>query len=206
MERPGIERLRAHLRGHNRRVLGLTIATFFFAAGFWAGLYFVVWWMFLIVGTATKPFDFHPVAGPLFRAFAATAVVLCVFAWVGRRMRPNEAARDHKSFGEHFLDVVLAVPRLTLAVFGTGGAAARLSDRELEHAWDILRRMNEGEKPVRVNELPVDIPNAGMRDKIVLGLQLSGLIEIKPSAAGPVLAFRDEHARRLAQERVRLRV
>jgi hypothetical protein len=44
-----------------------------------------------------------------------------------------------------------------------------------------------------------------MREKIVLALQLSGLVEIRPSSDGPVLAFQNAQARRLAQERVRLR-
>jgi hypothetical protein len=162
--------------------------------------------MFLIAGTATKAADFHPVAGPLIRGFAATGVLLCAWAWMGRLMRPNEAARDHKSFGEHVADVVLAVPRLTLAVVGTGGAAARLSDEELGYAWEMLRRMNEGERPVRVSELPVDIPDGEMRRKIVMALQVSGVIEIRASAGGAVLGFKNDEARRLAQERVRLRV
>jgi nitrate reductase NapE component len=205
MEHPGIERLRAHLQRHNRRVLGLMAAMFLIAAVLWVGLYFVVWWMFLIAGTAAKAADFHPVAGPLMRGFAATGVLLCASAWIGRLMRPNEAARDHKNFGEHLMDVVLAVPRLTLAVVGTGGATARLSEPELEYAWEILRRMNEGERPVRVSELPVEIPDAVMRRKIVLALQLSGVIEIRASAGGAVLGFKNAEARRLAQERVRLR-
>ena len=200
-----MERLREHLRRHNRRVLALTIVTFAAAAALWAGLYFVTWWLFLLGGTAAKPFDFQPAAGPLARGFAATAVLLCLFAWMGRRMRPNEAARDHKSLGEHFLDVLLAVPRVTLSIFGTGGAAARLSESELEHAWTLLRRMDEAGKPVPVQELPVDIPDPGMRDKIVLALQLSGLIEVRSTSSGPVLAFQNAKARRLAQERVRLR-
>jgi hypothetical protein len=206
MENPGMERLRAHLRAHNRRVLGLTIATFAVVAVLWAGLYFVAWWMFLIAGTATKSVDFHPNAEALVRGFAATAVLLCVLAWIGRSLRRNEAARDRKGFWEHFLDVVLAVPRLTLAVFGLSGAAARLSDQELEHAWKLLNRMNERDTPVRVSELPVEIPDAPARHKIVEALQLTGLVEIRPSAGGPVLGFRDEEARLLAQDRVRLRV
>ena len=200
-----MERLRAHLRRHNRRVLALTIATFIVAAALWAALYFVAWWLLLLAGTAAKPFDFQPSAGPLARGFTATAVLLCVFAWISRRMRPNEAARDRKGFGEHFLDVLLAVPRVTLTIFGTGAAAARLNDSELEHAWNLLRRMNEADTPVAVHELPVDIPDPAMRNKIVLALQLSGVIEIRPSATGRVLAFRNDEARHVAQERVRLR-
>ena len=60
-------------------------------------------------------------------------------------------------------------------------------------------------EPVPVQELPVDIPDSAMRDKIVLALQLSGLIEIRPTSSGPVLAFQNQKARRMAQDRVRLR-
>jgi len=205
VDRHGIERLRAHLGRHNRRVLALTIATFAVAAALWLVLYFVTWWLFLLAGTVAKPLDFQPAAGPLARGFTATAVLLCLFAWIARRLRPNEAARDHKSIGEHFLDVLLAVPRVTLAIFGTGAAAARLSETELEHAWNLLQRMNDAGKPLPMHGLPVDIPDPAMRNKIVLALQLSGLLEIRPSATGPLLAFRDERARHLAQKRVRLR-
>jgi hypothetical protein len=203
MEHPGMERLRAHLQRHNRRVLWLTIATFLFAAALWFALYFVTFWLFLLGHTAVSPFDFQPASGPLVRGFAATAVVLCLFAWVARRMRPNEAARDHKSFVEHFVDVLLAVPRVTLAIFGMSTAAARLSDAELEHAWRLLVRLNDGTIPMQ--SLPVDIPDPSMRNRIVLALQLGDLIDIRPTSTGPVIAFRNEKARLLAQERVRLR-
>ena len=205
MENPGKERLRAHLRRHNRRVLGLTILTSIAAIVLWAGLYFVAWWLFLIAVTVARPFDFQPVAGPLVRGFAATAAVLCLSAWIARRLRPNEAARDHKGIAESAMDVLLAVPRVTLAIFGTGAASARLSETELEQAWDLLRRMNESEKPIRVQELPVDIPDASAREKIILALQLSALIELRQTSLGPVLAFRNAQARRLAEDRVRLR-
>ncbi len=200
-----MERLRSHLRRHNRRVLALTIGTFVVVVALWAVLYFVAWWMFVLAAAIAKPFDFQPTAGPLLRVFVATVGLLCACAWWSRFLRPNQAPKDYKSPGEHFLDVVLAVPRLTLAIFGTGGAAARLNDGELEHAWNLLRQMNERDLPVHVSELPVDIPDPAMRHKIVLALQLSGLVEIRPGAGGPVFAFPDDQARRLAQERVRLR-
>lgn len=200
-----MDRLREHLRLHNRWVLALTLLTFVAAVALWAGVYFAVWWLFVLGGTAVRPLDFHPEAGALVRGFATTALLLCVFAWISRRLRPNQAPRDHKGLGEHLLDVLLAIPRVTLAVFGTGGAAARLSDNELEHAWQLLRRMSAEGKPVPMQALPVEIPDPTMRNKIVLALQLSGLIEIRTTAGGPVLAFRNEEARRLAQEKVRLR-
>ena len=149
--------------------------------------------------------SFRPAAGPVERGFAATAVLLCVLAWMSRRLRPNEAPRDRKSFGENLMDLVLAVPRVTLAIFGTGAAAARLDESELQYAWELLRRMNEADKSVPMHQLPVEIPDARMRKKIVLALQLSGLIEIRPTDSGPVLAFRNEEARKMGESRVRLR-
>ncbi len=118
---------------------------------------------------------------------------------------PNEAARDHTSLTGHFLDVILAVPRVTLAIFGLTSATARLNDRELEFAWTLLRRMHNAPKPLPIQSLPVEIPDPSMRDKIVLALQLGGLVEIRPTLQGPVLAFRNDKARDFAQERVRLR-
>ncbi len=200
-----MERLREHLHRHNRWVLALTIMTFVAAATLWAGLYFAAWWLFLLAWTVSRPLDTFPDAGPLIRGFAATGAFLCLLAWVARRLQPNDAARDRKGFGGHFLDVLLAVPRMTLSILGTAGAAARLSDQELEQAWLLLLRMNQAHRPVPIQALPVEIPDSAMRDRIVLALQLSGLIEIRPSSDGQVLAFQNDKARQLAQERVRLR-
>jgi len=204
METSGTERLRRHLRRHNRNVLGLTIATVIVAAGLWVGLYFVVWWLFLLGGTVATP-DFQPVPGRLLRGFIATGALLCAFAWVSSLLRPSVSPQDRKNFWEHCLDVVLAVPRVTLSIFGTGGAVARLSDEELEYAWNLLRMMEEAGKPVAMQELPVEIPDRQMRRRIVTALQLSGLIEVRSTRTGRGLVFRNEEARRLAQERVRLR-
>lgn len=200
-----MERLRAHLHRHNRFVLALTIATFCISASLWVALYFVIWWLYLLGGTAIRPFDFHPVSGPLIRGFVATVVLFCAIAWNLRLSRLNDAVRDHKGIAENALNVLLAVPRLTLSMFGTGAAAARLDNTELSHAWQILRRMNESDTPILVSELPINIPDSEMRYKILTALQLAALIEIRASPIGAILAFRDNKARLLAQERVRLR-
>ena len=124
---------------------------------------------------------------------------------MSRKLRQNHAPQDHKGIGGHLVDLVLAVPRVTLSVFGTGGAAARLNDTELGYAWALLRRMDESNAPLPMQSVPVEIPNEAMRNKILLTLQLSGLIEIRTPRAGPVIAFANPEAREVAQERVRLR-
>ena len=189
----------------NRRVLLLTALTFAAAAALWTVLYFVVWWFFLLANTVTKPLDFHPASAPVVRGFTASALLLCLSAWIARRVRPDETPRDHKGFVGHFIDLLLAVPRLTISIFGTGGAAVRLSDLELNHAWHLLRRMDEAGNPVALQTLPVDIPDSTQRNHILMALQYTGLIEIRATAAGPVLAFRSSEARRLLQDKARLR-
>jgi len=202
---PGIERLQEHLRRHNRSVLGLTLLTAGAAIALWTFLYCMVWWLFILGGTVFSFASFTPSAGIFFRCFLATAVLLCIGAWLSRKLRPNQAPRDHKGAGEHFMDLLLAVPRITLAIFGTGAAAARLNDAELESAWLLLRRMDRAGGPLPAQMVPVEIPNAAMRDKIIMALQFSGLIEMRPSSDGPVLAFQNAKARRLAQDKVRLK-
>jgi hypothetical protein len=200
-----MDHLREHLRRHNRWVLGLTFVTLAAAVLLWGTLYLAVYWLFLLGGTAAAPLEFHPNAGPLTRGFAATAILLCLFAWIARRVHPDESARDHKGLGGHLLDLLLAIPRVTLAIFGTSAAAARLNDRELEEAWFLLQRMKDAGGRLPMQALPVDIPDPRARKHIILALQLSSLIDILPTASGPVLTFKNEQARFLAEEKVRLR-
>jgi hypothetical protein len=202
---PGIERLQEHLRRHNRSVLGLTLLTAGAAIACWTILYCLVWWLFILGGTVLSLEGFNPSARIFFRCFLASALLLCLGAWISRKLRPNQAPRDHKGAGEHLMDLLLAVPRITLAIFGTGAAAARLTDAELESAWHLLRRMDRAGGPLPVQLVPVEIPDAAMREKIIMALQFSGLIEMRATSDGPVLAFQNAEARRLAQEKVRLR-
>jgi len=205
MGEDGIARLKEHLRQHNRSVLLLTLATFVISACLWAGLYFVVWWLFLFFGSAVKSIDFHPASSPVFRTFAAVSGLLCIVAWLTGWLRPNPKPQDHKSIGGHFLDLLLAVPRVTISVFGTGGAAARLNDTELEYAWNLLRRLEETDRQLPIQSLPVEIPDSTMRNKILLTLQLSRLIQIRATRTGTFVAFANPEAREVAQERVKLR-
>jgi len=201
-----MERLREHLHQHNQWVLALTLLTFVAAVILWALLYFFVVWISVFMSAAIAPIDYHPPKGEVLGGFIIGAVVLCAVAWIVRRLHPNEIPEDNKGLGGHLLDLLLAVPRVTLSIFGNSGAAARLTDEELGHAWHLLRRMDEAENPVPMQMLPVDIPDGKMREKIILTLQVANLIEIRPTSTGPVLVFRNKEARQLTQERVRLRV
>jgi hypothetical protein len=206
MEDPGIERLKEHFRRHNRWVLLLAVLTAFISALIWAAVYFTVYWLVLLAGSIADV-NYQPKPGEVLRSCAIATATLLAIAWAARRVRPNAAARDKKHFFEHLLDVLLALPRMTLSIVGTGSASARLNREELQHALDLLHRMDESRKPLPIQYLPVDIPNAKMRDRILLALQYSGIIEIRTNReTGPVLVFRSQEVRELAQDRVRLHV
>ena len=205
LDPPSVARLRAHLRQHNRRVLGLTLMTSSVSIILWLILWVATWWLLIFFDAFTHPLLYQPSPAPHARAFILTALILCLVAWITRRLRPNQAPRDHTPIREHLLDILLALPRLTLSIFGTANAAARLTDPELHLAWTLLRRMDQAQSPIPLQSLPVDIPDPATRDKILLTLQLSDLIELRPTSAGPVLAFPNAQARRLTQDRVRLR-
>lgn len=200
-----MERLRAHLRRHNRKVALLSFLTLAGALLLWGVLCFVALWLFLLGNSVVKPLDWRPSPRPLLLAFAGAAALLCCVAWLLRRLRPNEAPRDHKGLWEIALDILLAVPRMTLAVAGTARARARLNEHELQLAWDLLRRMSDSAGPLPLHTLPLEIPGPAAREKILLALQLSELIDLRRRDSGPVLTFRNDAARQLAADRVRLR-
>lgn len=165
----------------------------------------MTWWIYLLSNGAVQAPDWQPSERPLQLWFAGVGAFLCVAAWMMRRARPNVAARDHKSAWEVLLDFVLAVPRLTLSVFGTATARVRLDEEQLALAWNLLRRMREAGKPMPLYEVPLELPEEERRERVLLALQLSELIEVRRSKDGGVLAFCNEGARKMAEERVRLR-
>lgn len=206
MDELGVARLREHFRKHNQWVLGLMAGTIVVTAALWVALYWLTWWLFILGGTALESTDFHPEQGPVMRGFAAVAILMCGVAWVLQLMRQDARVKDRRGVPGHILDLVLMAPRMTISVFGTGRAVALLNDDDLRHAWRLLQRMRDARSAVPVQTLPLDIPDSTMRNRIILALQLSGVIDVRAASTGPVLAFKDDKARELALEKVRLRV
>src|ERR1043166_9364201 len=124
------DRLRAIFSQHNRRVIGLTIATALVAAASWMLLYFIAYWFVLLALTAAKSLEAQ--MPPHFsHVFFAIAGALCVLAWWLRRISPDEYPRDKKFVWEILLDFILAVPRMTLAIGGKLSALQRLNEHKL---------------------------------------------------------------------------
>jgi hypothetical protein len=170
-------RVRSCFYHHNCEVLLLVGLTVLGAAALWGLIYVGVYWVTLIFLAATRGMDAQP-PELLPALFIYTAALLVAVAWLWRDLIPDRGVPDKKPAWEHALDLLLAVPRATLAVWGSLRAWQSLSAPELELAADLLERIEE-ERRIPVYRLPLEIPDRGMRRRIVLGLQWVQLVDVR---------------------------
>ncbi len=174
--------VRREIARHNRRVALIALFTFAVAAGLWIVLYAVCAWVLMIaciaIGTerSVLPHGFTT----LYLTAAACAVG---YAWIDRHFTPNDIPRDDKSYGEIASDLLLALPRITLAVPGTLRAWLRLTRDESELAAAFLHHLGH-ERRIPLHSVPLDIPGEPARFRILFALQILEAIDLR----------RDEHA------------
>jgi hypothetical protein len=118
--------------------------------------------------------------------FGVCAGVLLLCAGVRQGLRRNEAPRDRKALYEHIIDVILALPATSLAVWGNLSAWFWLNHRELRQATRLLEWILE-ERRLPLSSTPVVIPNDARREKIVLGLMLTGILDLRNDEGRPYL-------------------
>ena len=203
--RPGIPpALWAHFAAHNRQVIFLALAALAGALGFWALLYGMLYWVLLLVSSAAGGLDAR--VTPFFtEAFIASALLLCGLVLFAQHVGPRrQSPRDHKPFTEHFADILLMVPRMTLFVWSVLSAYQFLDKKEMRLAWRLLQRI-ENERKVSVSSVPLDIPDQKMREKILTALQLVELVDFRKSEGDWTLRLKDDKARKLCQRMVRIR-
>lgn len=215
---PALKRLRAHFARHNRLVLGLSLVTFLAAGASWALLYAAAYWLVLLSLSVSRGADaMAPQAFPF--VFAGVALALCLLAWLMRRHSPDGLPRDRKRPWELALDLLLMVPRMTLATGETLTAWISLDRHEASLALALLRRI-EHEKTLPVHAVPAEIPDVRAREKILIALQVSDLVVSRRTEGGNargaggggadgrvlILALHSEVARELCREYVRLRL
>ncbi|SRR5260221_8656856 len=169
--------LRAHLAAHNFRVALISLVTLIAAVALWFALHAVARWLTLLFLSAVKGTDAQMPAAiePIFWSAAAALLAL---AWIDRRLRPDDRPKDHKSTGEIVWEFVLAIPRVTLAVWGTLSAWQHLDDRELAEAVALIERLSLDHR-LRLSSMPLEIPNSARRFKILFALQLVQVIDIR---------------------------
>ena len=141
----------------------------------------------------------HPLQSFL-PVFAGCALLLCLLAWIVRKIRPNYFPVDHKPMFEIFMDIILVLPRITLAVWGNYSARQVPTERELRAAWRLLQAIGEMDhRKMNINQLPLEIPKPRLRARVVFLLQLVGLVDVRRYHDGLWLVMQGERARRLVR-------
>ena len=168
--------LRRHFARHNLRVSLLAVGTLLAAVALWLILYAVCCWLILLALTVVDvPQPRIPRGFSIL--FGVAALCAVIYAWIDRRLTPNDMPRDDREPGEIVADFILAIPRVTLTVGGTLAAWQRLTDAELFQAAALLHRLAE-EPRVPMSGVPLEIPDSAARLKILFALQLTQVIDI----------------------------
>ena len=162
---------------HNLQVAGIALFTLIVAVGLWVVLYAVCCWVVLFFQTAVGT---SRVALPhgFTLVFAVAAACSVGYAWLDRRLTPNDVPRDDKSPGEITADFILALPRITLAIWGTLSAAVSLTAHERDEAATFLHRLVR-ERRIPLHSVPLDITDATARFRILFALQLLEVIDLR---------------------------
>ena len=169
--------LRSHLAAHNLRVALLAALTLVAALALWYVLHLAAHWLALLFVTAVQGTDAR-VPAAVENIFWFAAAALLAVAWIDRQLRPDDRPKDHKSAAEIVWEIALAIPRLTLSVWGTLSAWQHLDARERAEAVALLEHLAQ-ERRIRLSSMALEIPNAPRRFKILFALQLVQIIDIR---------------------------
>jgi hypothetical protein len=169
--------LRAHLTRHNLGVLFFAFVTFLLAVALWILLYGVACWLILLAVSA-EGFSDVGIPRTFLRWFIALALVSIAWALICRRSFRREIAVDKKPFWEVALEILLAIPRVTLSMFGTISAWRRLSAPELEQAASFILRLS-AERRMALPSVPQEIPDPRTRERVLLTLQILQIIDLQ---------------------------
>lgn len=169
--------LRREIAAHNRQVLLIAAFTLFVAALLWTVLFAVCCWAVLFVLTIRGEPD--PALPRGFGVlFAVAALCSVIYAWLDSRLPRHAFPRDDKRPVEIAADFLLALPRITLAVWGTLRAWLWLNRAERVLAAEFLHRLQRA-RHVAMHSVPLDIPGEPQRFRILFALQIIRVIEMR---------------------------
>jgi hypothetical protein len=169
--------LRSHVRSHNVSVIAASGVALLVSGVGWLLLYGAASWFTIIgntirmLGDAGLPASFHTVC---FTVFAIIMGFTALDAW----LFPHEEAIDRRTIFGHACDLVLFLPRITLASIYNFSAWARLPFGAMPYAARLLTRLR-AEHRVPMYELPLEVPDDAMRERILAVFELTQLTEIR---------------------------
>ncbi len=203
-EEAGIRALGRMLARHNWHVAFLAISTLFVAAAGWTFVYAGIYWMLLLAVTVARGAE--ATAPPAFLSrFVSVGIIACALVWLTRRRGIIAPPRDSKSPFEVFLDIALALPRTTLAMWETLFAFQFVNEHQRSLAWQLLKRLQQN-PALPAHSLPQELPELSERRKVLLALQLIGLVEFQWRGGNLMVVLREDSAREIFQRKVRIRL
>lgn len=165
------------MQRHHRHVAGYAVATLMAAIALWAAAYAVAVWLTLFLVTVIQS-DNAPLPVGFRTCFVTIALGLLAVAWLDHRANPDKRPRDSKSGLEIAFDFILAIPRVTLAVWGNLSAWQTLQGRELEQAIGLVEGV-EARRRLPVQAVPQYLMDEETRDRILFTLQLIQVLEMR---------------------------
>lgn len=168
--------LRREVAAHNRQVLLIALVTAAFAAILWSLLYGICGWLIILGSTITEQSTFAIPRG-FSVVFAFAALCALIYTWIDNRLHAHALPRDDKNAAAIAADFLLALPRITLSIWGTLRAWLWLKGADRTLAAALLHRLQR-DRRVPLHSLPVDLPDEPQRFRILLALQIIRTIEM----------------------------
>ena len=189
---------------HNRQALTLALLSLGASAILWAVTYFLVFWFSLVAATLSRSFnpvtlvevtdrDLLTANFPQWFALGAT-LSLVVAAVVRRRVRLARLREARLYLLWVLVELFMAIPNVTFAIWGNLSAITRLRRREAAQAWQLLQRINQEGGRLNLANLRQEIDDEKILQRVMYGLQIVGLISLRESRQGWFLYLQNRDA------------
>jgi len=197
--------LRAHFQRHNRRVVGISVATLGFSFLLWVAAYWFCYWILLLLLTTLLGTEAKAPSAGFTLAFGGFVIGLCLISFFEQRIWPFHRPNDRQNAFGMFMDLILGLPRMTVSSGLTLAAYHSLEESDLAMAWEVLKKI-EKDGPLPLQRFPMEIGGEDRRKHVLMALQWSGLVELHSAKEGLELRLANDEAKRLAQSMVRIHV
>ncbi len=153
-------------------------ATLLFAVLGWAAIYGLFYWFTVAFLSVKEGLNFMGTRN-FNRNFFSSVAVLYVATLLDRWMfRLDREAVDRRPFSETTLDVLLFLPRMTLAVFENFGVWVYLTGSEMKLAAQLVGLICKHGR-FAMQEVPLVIQSERGRERILFALRVSLVVDVR---------------------------
>ena len=183
--------LQRYFAMHNRQALTLAFLSLGVSTVLWAITYVLVFWFSLVAATLSRSFNPATLVEVTDRDLltanfswwfaGGAAVALIVAGIVRKRVRLAKLREARLYLLWVIVELFMAIPNMTFAVFGNLSAITRLRRKEAAQAWKLLQRINHEGGRMNVAFLRQEIDDEKVLRRVMFGLQLVGLTSLRES-------------------------